>query len=212
MIVVLLLLGVNFLFLFLFSQFYPPALFLRLRTRLAFLRLEISRSSQKIKEQFLEFPKRKRKHNIKHSTREHTMSRKGASSRGESSTAEQIPVYNIYQLSALGKSLQGAVQELVEETKIPDSLRNTIFSKFDQAMSDKLRSKEQVSTKVTFRGKCSTFKYVDNVYMFVLKEHAQFNAGHEQIDCGKQVRIVACDAKPKVAPLTKGKGKGRRQN
>ena len=97
------------------------------------------------------------------------------------------------------------MDDLIQKNMMTEELKSSVMAQFDKSISDVLRNR--VKTKASFKGNCDTFRFVDNVYMFELK-NATFTIENDQVTCTQGVKILACDSKPNV--VTKGKGKNKK--
>eukprot|EP01027_Heterolobosea_sp_BB2_P009149 GEZU01013526.1.p1 GENE.GEZU01013526.1~~GEZU01013526.1.p1 ORF type:complete len:177 (-),score=47.42 GEZU01013526.1:118-648(-) len=122
--------------------------------------------------------------------------KKTASTASASTDAPTTMNYSLYRKSTLGIALEDAIEDLQEKYPmedgrrvISDHLQNQIMLAFDKYINEALATK--VKTKVQFKGHCHTYRCVDNVYMFLLK-NPEFRIDNETIKVDL-VKIVACD-------------------
>lgn len=58
--------------------------------------------------------------------------------------------------------------ELIETKKLSEEIADKVLSQFDKSMFSAMG--DQVHTKAQLRGKLKTYRYIDNVWQFVLEE------------------------------------------
>eukprot|EP01080_Neovahlkampfia_damariscottae_P002634 gene2634-3831_t len=97
--------------------------------------------------------------------------------------------YTHYRNSNIGISLEDSITELVEGGKISSNLSKNILEQFDRSVSDGLLNSKN---KMSFKGHCHTYRYAENVYVFLLQD-VQFKTDKNQTIDLDSVKIVACD-------------------
>ena len=112
----------------------------------------------------------------------------------------------LYRGTVLGDSLVEALDILVEDEKIPPHLAVEVLTKFDDAMRRALD--REVNAKATLKGNLDVYRYIDNVWTFVLSDTTlravpTLNAPRkdEQVIAAEGgVKMVLVDAKLMKAP------------
>lgn len=114
---------------------------------------------------------------------------------------ESLPTYVLYRNSTIGKCLQESLAEFGD--RISEELKEDILNQFDKSIIEALATK--VNTKASFKGTCNTYQFVDDVYMFELRE-ADFKIETENVHSGP-LKIMACNANINTQKTKKGKKK-----
>ncbi|EFJ21211.1 hypothetical protein SELMODRAFT_233015 [Selaginella moellendorffii] len=102
----------------------------------------------------------------------------------------------LYRKSTIGIGLTDALDEMVTNGSIPPLLAVRVLMQFDKSMGEALQSK--VRAKTTFKGHLRTYRFCDNIWIFLL-ENATFKTDNE-VQHVDRVKIVACDAKILARP------------
>ncbi|KAI7837111.1 hypothetical protein COHA_009059 [Chlorella ohadii] len=74
----------------------------------------------------------------------------------------------LYRQSKLGQSLVDALDQLVEEGKLPPQLALRVLDEYDQVVLDALENK--VTAKGTLKGHLDIYRYCDNVWTFIVSD------------------------------------------
>lgn len=74
----------------------------------------------------------------------------------------------LYRQSKLGLSLVDALDQLVEEGKLPPQLALRILDEYDTVVLDALETK--VTAKANLKGHLDIYRYCDNVWTFILSD------------------------------------------
>eukprot|EP01103_Thecamoeba_quadrilineata_P014416 TRINITY_DN4301_c0_g1_i1.p1 TRINITY_DN4301_c0_g1~~TRINITY_DN4301_c0_g1_i1.p1 ORF type:complete len:137 (-),score=20.37 TRINITY_DN4301_c0_g1_i1:188-598(-) len=106
------------------------------------------------------------------------------------------PHLDLYRKSTLGASLEEALEELMRQNLMTQSLARKVLEQFDKSINEVIANK--VKTKVSFKGNLQTYRFCDNVWTFVL-ENANFRTETEAINVDL-VKIEACDSKNLLKP------------
>eukprot|EP00054_Salpingoeca_dolichothecata_P017602 m.106045 g.106045 ORF g.106045 m.106045 type:complete len:105 (+) comp22521_c0_seq3:147-461(+) len=99
--------------------------------------------------------------------------------------------YMIYRGTSLGISLRETLDDLQSEQQLPPTLAEKIMKQFDESINRKLA--EKPTNKINFKGQCSIYRHVNNVWTFTLQD-VRFKLDDEVLDVDK-LKIVACDSK-----------------
>lgn len=100
--------------------------------------------------------------------------------------------YELYRRSTLGTSLTDALDTLISDQRIQPQLAMRILANFDRIVSESL--KENVKSKLSFKGHLHTYRFCDDVWTFVIKDVNVKLDQNETITADK-IRIVACAQK-----------------
>eukprot|EP00890_Picochlorum_soloecismus_P001258 jgi/Picsp_1/2132/NSC_05597-R1_transcription initiation factor iia gamma chain len=107
----------------------------------------------------------------------------------------------IYRGSKLGDCLVEALQRLIDENKITGDLAQKVLDTFDQSMLQILE--KQVTAKGTLKGKLDVYRYLDNIWTFVMSDATLRSAQYlsvpkkdeEELKVDGPVKMVLVDAK-----------------
>jgi transcription initiation factor TFIIA small subunit len=107
----------------------------------------------------------------------------------------------IYRGSKLGDCLVEALQKLIDEDKITGDLAQKVLDTFDQSMLHLLE--KQVTAKGTLKGKLDVYRYLDNIWTFVMSDATLRSAQYlsvpkkdeEEVKVDGPVKMVLVDAK-----------------
>lgn len=84
------------------------------------------------------------------------------------------------------------MDQLIVDQRIQPQLALKILSNFDKATSEHL--KNDVKSKMSFKGHLHTYRFCDDVWTFVIKDLQMKLDGNETITVPK-CKIVACNSK-----------------
>lgn len=107
----------------------------------------------------------------------------------------------LYRGSVLGDSLVEALDTLVEDGKLTPYLAVEVLSKYDDAMRRVLE--REVNSKASLKGKLDVYRYIDNVWTFILSD-ATLRAAptmttpkkdEQTIDADGPIKLILVDAK-----------------
>ncbi|GMH44951.1 hypothetical protein BSKO_12908 [Bryopsis sp. KO-2023] len=76
--------------------------------------------------------------------------------------------FQLYRGAKVGECLMQSLFELMETEKLSEEVADKVLSQFDKSMY--LALDTRVGTKAQLRGKLKTYRYIDNVWQFVLEE------------------------------------------
>jgi transcription initiation factor TFIIA small subunit len=103
--------------------------------------------------------------------------------------------------------LEDSLDDMIEENKIPTHLKEDIMSQFDKSINEALNN--QTKLKVTIKGHLKTYRFIDNVYLFLLKD-TKFKVYDQELEFD-HVKVVACDSGTKTSvDKTKSKKDGKK--
>ena len=85
--------------------------------------------------------------------------------------------------------MEESINELTENGKISTNLSKSILEQFDRSVNEGLLNSK---SKMSFKGHCHTYRYAENVYVFLLQD-VQFKTDKNQTIDLASVKIVACD-------------------
>lgn len=89
-------------------------------------------------------------------------------------------------------SLTEALDALISDQRIQPQLAMRVLANFDRVVSDNL--KENVKSKLSFKGHLSTYRFCDDVWTFVIKD-VNVKLDHNETITADKIRIVACNSK-----------------
>ena len=107
----------------------------------------------------------------------------------------------LYHPTYLAETLKSTLEELKNQNKITEDIKNKTLKTFDEIMIDELGS--NAKSKCSINGKVSTFRYCDDIWIFHCKEISIKNNDRE-IFTSSKLRIVAC-SEEKISHLKKKK-------
>ena len=99
--------------------------------------------------------------------------------------------YRIYRETTLGRTLQDTIDYMIHCQQIPPTMGAKILLQFDKSMHSAFE--KSMKTKMTFKGKLTTYRFCDNVWNCIVSE-VDFKDSSDTLHTNK-LRIVACDAK-----------------
>jgi transcription initiation factor TFIIA small subunit len=113
----------------------------------------------------------------------------------------------IYRGCHLGDALVEALDVLVTEGKIDGPLAGRVMEAYDEVMAETLEKK--VTGKGTLKGKLDVYRYIDNIWTFVVSKASLRSASHQSVpkkdeqeeDVEGTVKLTVVDAK--LLKLTK---------
>eukprot|EP00039_Didymoeca_costata_P019341 m.337144 g.337144 ORF g.337144 m.337144 type:complete len:109 (-) comp18059_c0_seq1:229-555(-) len=98
----------------------------------------------------------------------------------------------LYREGSLGCALVDALDEMVMDNQITDSLRTKMLLQYDKSITHVMA--EHVKNKLKFEAKCKTFNHMDLVWKFQLSDVTIKLDEGATLDV-PNVKVVACDAK-----------------
>ncbi|KAK4057358.1 Transcription initiation factor IIA subunit 2 [Microbotryomycetes sp. JL221] len=122
-------------------------------------------------------------------------SQQQSSSTATTSTAAQAAptvFYQLYRRSSLGAALFEALDELIQSGHINPQLAMRVLNQFDKSASQTLAT--QVKTKSTVKAHLQTYRLVEEVWTFVLKDPMFKFEDQETVQVPGKIKIVACKA------------------
>jgi transcription initiation factor TFIIA small subunit len=120
----------------------------------------------------------------------------------------------LYRGTKLGDSLVEALDVLVEDGKISTNLAVEVLTKFDEAMLRALQ--RDVNAKASLKGKLDVYRYIDNVWTFILSDVTLRAAptltaskkDEQEVVVDGPVKLVLVDAKLVKLPEEETRGDG----
>ena len=115
--------------------------------------------------------------------------------------------YELYRRSTIGNSLVDALDTLISDGRIEESLAMRVLETFDKVVAETL--KDNTQSKLTVKGNLDTYGFCDDVWTFIVKncqvtvEDSHRDASQNGSGDSKSVisvdklRIVACNSKKK---------------
>ncbi|KAK4052848.1 Transcription initiation factor IIA subunit 2 [Microbotryomycetes sp. JL201] len=99
--------------------------------------------------------------------------------------------YQLYRRSSLGAALFEALDELIQSGHINPQLAMRVLNQFDKSASQTLAT--QVKTKSAVKAHLTTYRLVEEVWTFVLKDPTfKFENNSETVTVPGKLKIVAC--------------------
>ncbi|KDD72910.1 hypothetical protein H632_c2746p0 [Helicosporidium sp. ATCC 50920] len=106
----------------------------------------------------------------------------------------------LYRKTTIGDSLVEALDSLVSEGKIPPELAYRVLHEFDRSIAKSLDTR--VTAKASMKGQLATYRYLDNVWNFVLSNVSiklwptqSSNRREEQELSSATLKLVLVDAR-----------------
>lgn len=107
----------------------------------------------------------------------------------------------VYRGCSLGDALVEALDVLVTEGKIDGPLAGRVMAAYDEVMAEAMDKK--VTGKGTIKGKLDVYRYIDNIWTFVVSKAALRSAAHASVpkkdeneeDVEGTVKLTVVDAK-----------------
>lgn len=117
----------------------------------------------------------------------------GAGSAPAAASATPTVFYQLYRRSSLGAALFEALDELIQSGHINPQLAMKVLNQFDKSASQTLAT--QVKTKSAVKAHLQTYRLVEEVWTFVLKDPTfKFENNSETVTVPGKLKIVACKA------------------
>ncbi|KAM0786959.1 hypothetical protein ACM66B_002378 [Microbotryomycetes sp. NB124-2] len=111
----------------------------------------------------------------------------------QAATAAPTVFYQLYRRSSLGAALFEALDELIQSGHINPQLAMRVLNQFDKSASQTLAT--QVKTKSAVKAHLQTYRLVEEVWTFVLKDPTfKFENNSETVTVPGKLKIVACKA------------------
>lgn len=95
----------------------------------------------------------------------------------------------LYHSTYLADTLKATLEELKNQNKITEDIKNKTVKTFDEIMFNELDS--NIKSKCSINGRVSTFRFCDDIWIFHCKEISIKNNDRE-IFTSNKLRIVAC--------------------
>uniref|UniRef100_A0A7S3VTU2 Transcription initiation factor IIA subunit 2 n=1 Tax=Dunaliella tertiolecta TaxID=3047 RepID=A0A7S3VTU2_DUNTE len=108
--------------------------------------------------------------------------------------------FQLYRQTMMGDCLVEALEEMIEQEKLPADLAQSIVTQFDQSMLEALRT--HVTGRAHIKANLKHYRYFDNVWQFTLENvtfrlspsgGGSLNTAHE-ISCDR-AKVVCVDSK-----------------
>eukprot|EP00920_Eleutheroschizon_duboscqi_P011537 GHVT01027658.1.p1 GENE.GHVT01027658.1~~GHVT01027658.1.p1 ORF type:complete len:115 (-),score=5.11 GHVT01027658.1:87-431(-) len=104
--------------------------------------------------------------------------------------ANQAIWYELYRRSSVGMALTDALDELIQSGHINPQLALKVLMQFDKSASQTLAAK--VRSKCSAKGHLQTYRHLDEVWTFILKDAVFKLDGHDSTQPIPKIKIVAC--------------------
>jgi transcription initiation factor TFIIA small subunit len=107
-------------------------------------------------------------------------------------------MYEFYRQSVVGKALVETIDERVSSNALTPTQAKFILEKFD--LSIPVVFSRSVTSSITFKGKISSYNFVDGVWKFLASDFSisSNNHNHNRPFVSDFIKIVACDADTSV--------------
>jgi transcription initiation factor TFIIA small subunit len=105
----------------------------------------------------------------------------------------------LYHRTYLAETLKSTLEELKNQNKITEDIKNKTLNTFDEIMIDELGKNTKL--KCSINGKVSTFRYCDDIWIFHCKEFS-IKCNDRETFTSDKLRIVAC-SEEKISPKKK---------
>ena len=98
-----------------------------------------------------------------------------------------------YRTTSIGYALADALDGMIASGKIEPQLANRVIQNFDQSIANVLH--EKVKARVDPKGGLDSYRFVDDVWKFVLKDVSFKTYASEEIGDSKKMTVIAMPAK-----------------
>ena len=98
-----------------------------------------------------------------------------------------------YRTTSIGLALADTLDDMIASGKIEPQLANRVIQNFDQCIADVLH--EKVKARVDPKGGLDSYRFVDDVWKFVLKEVSFKTYTGEKIEDSAKMTVIAMPAK-----------------
>ncbi|KJE97049.1 hypothetical protein CAOG_07533 [Capsaspora owczarzaki ATCC 30864] len=102
----------------------------------------------------------------------------------------------LFRETVLGKALIDILNEMVHAGALQSKLALEVLEHFDQVVEHTLNT--EVRSKINFKAHLETYRYVEGLWFFHLKDFSQFRIDNENITDPGDVQILAY-AKPDLS-------------